>query len=43
MGVKIEGMMLQNKAQLMSKTEAVLQEEKASAIMTISGGLVMIN
>lgn len=43
MGVDIEGMFLNSKAEVMSSTKALLTEVKADALLTLKGGLTMIN
>jgi type VI secretion system secreted protein VgrG len=43
MGIEMEAMMITVKASLNLQTEGLMATHKASAIMTIKGGLVMIN
>ena len=43
MGVKIEGMMIEIKGQLMVKVEGLMVQQQGTAMMTIKGGIVMIN
>ena len=43
MGITIEAMQIDVKAQLMLNTQGMMATHKADAIMTIQGGLVMIN
>ncbi|MEO0829913.1 MAG: type VI secretion system tip protein VgrG, partial [Pseudomonadota bacterium] len=42
-GIKLEGLMIEAKAQAMLKTSAPMAEHKGFGMMTIKGGLVMIN
>ena len=42
-GIKLEGMMIEAKAQLNMTTEGAFATHKAAGIMTIKGGVVMIN
>ena len=42
-GVTVKGMMIQQEAQLLHSVKAVMVTEKADALATIEGGLVMIN
>ena len=41
-GVKIEGMLLQNQGQVMSKTQAPMIMINADGILTLHGGIMMI-
>lgn len=42
-GVTVKGMMIQQEAQLLHKVKTLMLQEKADALATIEGGLVMIN
>jgi type VI secretion system secreted protein VgrG len=43
MGVKIEGMQIEIKGQLMVKVDGLMVQQSGTAMMTIKGGIVMIN